>query len=70
MYTRLSRGKDNEDACKAILDAYETAGGSTARAALSLGVHKTTLLRAVRRLGLSAQIAERWPSRVREAFVP
>lgn len=67
-YEVLTRGQQNDQARKRILDAFEQARGKTAVAASLLGVHKTTLLRAIRRLNLSREISERWPSLVREAF--
>lgn len=68
-YNTLSRGRDDDEARREILRAYEECQGNTSAAAQRLGVHKTTLLRAVRRLGLSADVSERWPSRVRDAYV-
>ncbi len=64
----LTRGKPDTVARDEILEAYEAAQGKTIVAAQRLGVHKVTLLRAVRRLGLSDEIARRWPDPAREAY--
>jgi transcriptional regulator with GAF, ATPase, and Fis domain len=67
-YASVLRGLDDKDARKRILHAFKQAHGSTAEAARVLGCHKTTLLRAVRRLGMTREVADLWPSAVREAF--
>lgn len=67
-YELLLRGGSAKQARRRILDAYDASAGSTSGAADHLGVHKTTLLRAIRRLGMSREVAERWPSPIREAY--
>ena len=64
----LTRGKPDAVARDEIVAAYEAADGRTVVAAQRLGVHKVTLLRAVRRLGLSEEISRRWPDPAREAY--
>lgn len=52
---------DENQARGLILDAYNFALGNTSVAAKQLGIHRQSLLRSVRELGLEQEIAQRWP---------
>lgn len=69
MRSYLLRGATDAQARDRILLAFHDAQGRTSVAAKLLGVHKTTLLRALRRLGLDSEVQRRWPSAVREVFL-